>query len=115
MELNVLLNGLLVVDPWILVEIIEGVNLDSTYRDDFAEYSVDNKVQGKYMNICKVLKTPDLIESLNAEVDDYVCVWSTAVESFNVLNYGKVDLVRNPDIFMKLDKSSEFYKLVSTK
>jgi hypothetical protein len=96
--------------PWFIVEFVDGVDLDKVVQDGIAEVIVDNKFQGKYLNICKVLKQPNNTPkdvSLHAIEDDYVCVWASAIESFDLPDYGKVHLVRNPDIFLVL-KQGDF-------
>lgn len=92
--------------PWFLVEVVEGVDTDQIVQDGIAQVKVDNKFQGKYMNICRIIKTPDAVPAdtiLHAGEGDYIGVWATAVETFNLFEHGNVNMVRNPDIFIVLD------------
>lgn len=96
--------------PWFVVDIVEGVDLNQTVQDGIAEVKVDSKFQGKYLNICKITKAPQNVPRdtpLHAIEGDIVCVWATAVETFDLFEYGQVHLVRNPDIFLVL-RDGEF-------
>jgi hypothetical protein len=101
--------------PWILAKIIEGVDLNSVYNAGYSEVPVDNKFQGKYMSICQVLSEPETKERLNAYQHDYVCVWATSIEQFELADYGSVVLIRNPDIFLRIVPGSELYKKIQAK
>lgn len=96
--------------PGMLVEVIEGVSLNSTYKDNFAEVTVENKLQGEYMNICRVLRMPDNVPDdvvLNATVGDLIGVWATAIKQFKLTQRGDVAIVRNPDVFIVINYGSE--------
>ena len=96
--------------PWYLAEVVEGVELNSTYMEGAAEINVENKFQGEYMNICRIITAPRNGSELNyAENQDFVCVWATAVKKFKLLSYGTVVLVRNADIFLRILPGTPLY------
>jgi hypothetical protein len=106
--------------PWYIVEVIEGVNLDSVVRNGAAEIGVENKMQGKYMNICRILECPTSYsckpsDTLLASTGDLVGVWATAIETFQMLSYGEVTMIRNADIFMTVIGNSPLYKEIMAK
>ena len=111
-------NSLIVNFPWYLVEVIEGVDVNSIYKEGFAEIEVENKFQGKYMNICKVILEPDWESCSSKDLvplafkDDVVCVWSTAVENFKILEYAEVSLIRNADIFIRIPAGTPLYEKI---
>lgn len=118
---DLLKHSLIVNFPWYLVDIIEGVDLNSVYKDDFAEVGVDNKFQGKYMTICKIVQTPSEYSRKSTDPNilaiegQLVCVWSTAVEKFKILNYGEVSMIRNADVFLVIPQDTELYeKIISS-
>ncbi len=113
-----LINGIIPVYPGMLVEVVEGVALDNTYMDGLAEITIDNKMQGEYMNICRVMRTPDWWPSdvlINAEDGDFIGVWATAIKAFKLAEYGNIAIVRNPDVFVVIDPNSELYEKVEEK
>jgi len=104
--------------PWYIIEVVKGVDVNNVHRDGFAEVGVDDKFQGKYMNICRIIDEP-CFESMDcdtppllAEVGDLVCVWATAVESFKLFEYGSISLVRNADIFLKISAGTALYNKI---
>lgn len=123
MEDNI--NDLVVpIDPYILVEVEQGVSVDTIESDGVGEIPVDNKYAGMHMDICKILRvnrtyyrrflnslgittevmvrTLDEYEALSA--GDRVLVWSTAVKPFDIKGYGRIYLVKEADIFCKINR-----------
>lgn len=108
MEKETLYNAIVPLDPWFSIIPLDGVDANDIVNEGVTELPVDARERGKYMNFCLIIRCPEK-QSLGLEFLDIVCVWSTAVEPFNFNGRDKIILVREKDIFCKVDRSSQLY------
>lgn len=123
--------------PYILVEVEQGVSVDTIESEGIGEIPVDNKYVGTHMDVCKIVRINrtynarllrdsgldisnmaqdeyvnllDKFEALRA--GDKILVWSTAVKPFVVKGYDRIFLVKEADIFCKIKSEPIHQELI---